>query len=248
MTGIAAALAAALLVVLILIGFPIAFSFAGASIAFALLSGRNLELILPTALWETGSFALLALPLFIIAGTVMRYAGDLRPSRRLCRARGRACARQPRRRGCGIVHAVWSDLGKRCGGHCRDRQRDDAENEAGWLRAGLRDGAGRLLVRARLAHSAQHPHDRVRPKGGSAGADLFPRDRGSRSGHRPDLCLNEPSLRDPPQGRFAKGSDNPEPVLGPPSSSAVPRCSCRFSCSAASIPALLRPRKRRPSG
>lgn len=68
------ALAAILLVLLILVEFPIAFAFAAAAIALALSTGRDIATILPTAFWETGGFALLALPLFIIAGTVMRAA------------------------------------------------------------------------------------------------------------------------------------------------------------------------------
>lgn len=61
------------LIVLIVLEFPIAFAFAVASLIIAEMTGRDLSLVLSTAFWQTGSFALLALPLFIIAGTVMRY-------------------------------------------------------------------------------------------------------------------------------------------------------------------------------
>lgn len=65
----------ALLVLLILLEFPVAFAFAAAAIVLALSSGRDLALVLPQAFWQTGGFALLALPLFIMAGIVMRNAG-----------------------------------------------------------------------------------------------------------------------------------------------------------------------------
>lgn len=68
------ALAVVLLVVLIVVEFPIAFAFAAASIVIAITTGRDLALVLPTAFWQVGGFALLALPLFIIAGSVMRDA------------------------------------------------------------------------------------------------------------------------------------------------------------------------------
>lgn len=70
MLGTSAAIV--LLVVLIIIEFPVAFAFAAAVIIMAATSGRDLAAIVPTAFWETGGFALLALPLFIIAGMVMR--------------------------------------------------------------------------------------------------------------------------------------------------------------------------------
>jgi len=68
---IGAILAAATLILLIVVEAPIAYAFAAAGIVLALATGRDLALIVPTAFWQTGSFALLALPLFIVAGTVM---------------------------------------------------------------------------------------------------------------------------------------------------------------------------------
>jgi len=67
-------LATVILIVLIVVEFPIAFAFAAASVTLATVTGRDLGLVLPTAFWQAGGFALLALPLFIIAGTVMRCA------------------------------------------------------------------------------------------------------------------------------------------------------------------------------
>lgn len=74
MSAFGAVLATVVLVILIVFGFPIAFSFAAATLVIAALAGRDLALILPQAFWQTGGFALLALPLFIIAGSVMRCA------------------------------------------------------------------------------------------------------------------------------------------------------------------------------
>jgi len=74
MSDSGALLAVLTLVVLIVVEFPIAYAFASAAIVLALTSGRDLALIVPTAFWQTGSFALLALPLFIVAGTLMATA------------------------------------------------------------------------------------------------------------------------------------------------------------------------------
>lgn len=74
MSGLAVLSATVVLVVLIVIGFPIAFAFAAGSLIIAAAAGRDLSLIIPTAFWQTGGFALLALPLFIIAGSVMQHA------------------------------------------------------------------------------------------------------------------------------------------------------------------------------
>jgi C4-dicarboxylate transporter, DctM subunit len=74
MSAFSVVLATVILVILIIIGFPIAFSFAAATLVIAALTGRDLALVLPQAFWQTGGFALLALPLFIIAGSVMRHA------------------------------------------------------------------------------------------------------------------------------------------------------------------------------
>jgi tripartite ATP-independent transporter DctM subunit len=69
-----AILAALALAVLIVLEFPIAYAFAAAAMVLAFTTGRELSLTVPTAFWQTGSFALLALPLFIVAGTVMAAA------------------------------------------------------------------------------------------------------------------------------------------------------------------------------
>ena len=74
MSDTGAILAALTLVVLIVVEFPIAYAFAAAAMVLAFTTGRDLSLTVPTAFWQTGSFALLALPLFIVAGTVMAAA------------------------------------------------------------------------------------------------------------------------------------------------------------------------------
>ena len=67
----------AILVVLalILIDVPIAFSFGSVAFAFAYLTGRDLDFLLPFAFWQAGGFALLALPLFILTGSLMIPSG-----------------------------------------------------------------------------------------------------------------------------------------------------------------------------
>lgn len=69
--------AGAILVVLvvILIDIPIAFSFGSVAFAFAYLTERDLDFLLPYAFWQAGGFALLALPLFILTGSVMIPSG-----------------------------------------------------------------------------------------------------------------------------------------------------------------------------
>ena len=74
MSDTGAILAAATLVILIVVEFPIAYAFATAAMVLAFTTGRDMALTVPTAFWQTGSFALLALPLFIVAGTVMAAA------------------------------------------------------------------------------------------------------------------------------------------------------------------------------
>ena len=61
--------------VLILVDVPIAFSFGSVAFAFAALTGRDLDFLLPYAFWQAGGFALLALPLFILTGAVMIPSG-----------------------------------------------------------------------------------------------------------------------------------------------------------------------------
>lgn len=63
------------LLILMFLGMPIAFSFLLASILYFLLSGENFSTIVPTAFYSLNNFALLALPLFIIAGNLMEASG-----------------------------------------------------------------------------------------------------------------------------------------------------------------------------
>ena len=105
MSELGAVLAALVLIVLIIVEFPIAFAFAAATIVLATTSGRDLALILPMAFWQTGGFALLALPLFIIAGIVMRDSGSPTICR-LGRARAGPDPGQPRCGDGGLLHAV----------------------------------------------------------------------------------------------------------------------------------------------
>ena len=69
--------ACAILVVLILIliDIPIAFAFGVVAFGFAFITGRDLDFLLPYAFWQAGGFALLALPLFILTGSMMIPSG-----------------------------------------------------------------------------------------------------------------------------------------------------------------------------
>ncbi len=64
-----------LIVVLLLAEVPVAFSFGIGALIFSVVSGRDVSYLLPHAFWLAGGFALLALPLFIIAGTLMGASG-----------------------------------------------------------------------------------------------------------------------------------------------------------------------------
>ena len=61
--------------VLILMDVPIAYAFGLGAFGFAFLTGGDLEFLLPYAFWQTGGYALLALPLFILTGTLMIPSG-----------------------------------------------------------------------------------------------------------------------------------------------------------------------------
>ncbi len=64
-----------LIVVLLLIGMPVAYVFGAGAIGFVMLSGKSMSYLVPHAFWQLGSFALLSLPLFIIAGALMGASG-----------------------------------------------------------------------------------------------------------------------------------------------------------------------------
>src|SRR5665648_1256942 len=64
-----------ILLILMFAGMPVAFSFLLASILYFALSGENFSTIVPTAFYALNNFALLALPLFIIAGNLMEISG-----------------------------------------------------------------------------------------------------------------------------------------------------------------------------
>lgn len=59
-------------VLLLLSGIPVAYAFGMGAIAFIWVSGRPLDYMLAQAFWQVGSFALLALPLFVLAGQLMK--------------------------------------------------------------------------------------------------------------------------------------------------------------------------------
>ena len=65
----------AIIVILILIEMPLAFAFGAGVLVLALLKDLDFSYLLPSALWLIGSFAILAVPLFIMAGTLMAASG-----------------------------------------------------------------------------------------------------------------------------------------------------------------------------
>ncbi len=64
-----------LVVILILAEVPVGYAFGVGGLLFAVLTGRDISYLLPGSFWQVGGFALLALPLFIIAGTLMGASG-----------------------------------------------------------------------------------------------------------------------------------------------------------------------------
>ncbi|MGF1750097.1 MULTISPECIES: TRAP transporter large permease [Vibrio] len=64
-----------IIVVLLLIGTPVAFSFGVGALLFSWFTGSDLSFLLPHGYNTTASFALLALPLFILAGSIMAEGG-----------------------------------------------------------------------------------------------------------------------------------------------------------------------------
>jgi len=68
-------LAIGIIVALLLLGMPIAFTFGLGALIYLLATGTDISFLIPYAFQTTTSFALLALPLFILAGMVMAQAG-----------------------------------------------------------------------------------------------------------------------------------------------------------------------------
>ncbi len=64
-----------LIVALLLLEMPIAFAFGIGALVFGISSGSDVSFLIPFAYQTTSSFALLALPLFVLAGTLMAEGG-----------------------------------------------------------------------------------------------------------------------------------------------------------------------------
>lgn len=65
----------AIIIVLLLAEMPIAFAFGIGALVFGVATGSNVSFLIPFAYQTTLSFALLALPLFVLAGTLMAEGG-----------------------------------------------------------------------------------------------------------------------------------------------------------------------------
>jgi len=64
-----------LVILLVLAEVPVGFSFGIGGLLFVILTGREVSYLVPGAFWQVGGFALLALPLFIMAGSLMGASG-----------------------------------------------------------------------------------------------------------------------------------------------------------------------------
>ena len=72
---IAVTIALVVIVVLLLYEVPVAFVFGAAALLIAVITGRDIQFLVPYAYQQEGSFALLALPLFVVAGSLMGASG-----------------------------------------------------------------------------------------------------------------------------------------------------------------------------
>ncbi|SMX26608.1 Sialic acid TRAP transporter permease protein SiaT [Pelagimonas phthalicica] len=72
---LAVSVALVVIVVLLMLEVPVAFVFGLASFIIVILTGRDIEFLIPYAYQQESSFALLALPLFVIAGSLMGASG-----------------------------------------------------------------------------------------------------------------------------------------------------------------------------
>lgn len=64
-----------LVVALLLAGIPVAYVFGVGAMSFAFVADKSMSYLIPHAFWQLGGFALLSLPLFIVAGTLMGASG-----------------------------------------------------------------------------------------------------------------------------------------------------------------------------
>lgn len=72
---IPAALSFGIIAAAVLIGVPVAFSFGAGVLVFAFLADQNISYLVPSAFWDLNSYAIISVPLFIMAGMVMARSG-----------------------------------------------------------------------------------------------------------------------------------------------------------------------------
>lgn len=72
---LAVGIALVFIIILLLLEVPVAFVFGLASFFIAVVTGRDIDFLIPYAFQQQSAFALLALPLFIIAGSLMGASG-----------------------------------------------------------------------------------------------------------------------------------------------------------------------------
>ena len=63
------------LIVLMVTGVPVPFSFLGAALAMAIVGGYNTGFMVNTGFAKVSSVTLLAMPLYILAGSLMEFGG-----------------------------------------------------------------------------------------------------------------------------------------------------------------------------
>ena len=72
---LAVTIALVLIIVLLLLEVPVAYVFGAASLLIVVITGRDITFLIPYAFQQESGFALLALPLFIVAGSLMGASG-----------------------------------------------------------------------------------------------------------------------------------------------------------------------------
>ena len=152
----------ALIVLLLLAEMPIAFAFGIGALVFGVWSGSDVSFLIPYAYQTTSSFALLALPLFVMAGTLMAQGGI---SDRLLAFVNAFIGRL--KGGLGAVTVVTCALfgaisGSSSAAIAAIGPDHDPAHDQGRIPGRPRHRAGRLFVGPRADDPALDPDDRLR--------------------------------------------------------------------------------------
>ena len=74
-SALGAVLALGIVIILMVLGVPVAFSFAAMTLALAIIYDVDISALMTTGFWSVNSVILMALPLFIMTGYLMRHGG-----------------------------------------------------------------------------------------------------------------------------------------------------------------------------